>query len=112
VKHIKMVLLMDYYGAMLTDKQQDMMDLYYNHDMSLAEIAQEFDVSRQAVMDSVKRGENILTNCEEKLGMAQKFQNLKKEINACISLNQKKDTQQVAKKLTEIKAILEDGDGV
>ena len=108
MKDIKTVLLLDYYGSLLTDKQQDILDLYYNQDMSLAEIAEEYGISRQAVMDAIKRGENLLASFEERLKMAEKFSKLKAKVDECIDLNEQQNHTKARAKLQEIKAVLED----
>ena len=54
-KNLKVALLLDYYSAMLTDKQRDLIDLYYNEDLSLAEIAEHESITRQGVRDGIKR---------------------------------------------------------
>ncbi|CAM3699939.1 putative DNA-binding protein [Mesobacillus zeae] len=66
--------LYDFYQALLTPKQQSYMSLYYLDDYSLGEIADEYDVSRQAVYDNIKRTEAMLEEYEEKLRLFQKFQ--------------------------------------
>lgn len=65
---LEMTLLFDYYGELLTQRQQMCFDMYYNQDLSLAEIAQELEVSRQGVHDNLSRGEAVLRNMEEKTG--------------------------------------------
>ncbi|MCC5912004.1 MAG: putative DNA-binding protein [Clostridiaceae bacterium] len=72
-KKLEISMLYDFYSQLLTDKQKDMIDLYYNQDLSLGEIAEEFKVSRQAVYDTIKRTEKILYNYEEKLKLFQLF---------------------------------------
>ncbi len=69
-------MLLDFYGAVLTEKQRDVMELYYNEDLSLGEIAEHENITRQGVRDSIKRGEAQLTEMEEKLQMLQSFQEL------------------------------------
>ena len=64
----EMVLLLDYYGNMLTDKQRDCFDMRYNQDLSLGEIALELGVSRQAVNDNLTRTEALLRRMEENIG--------------------------------------------
>lgn len=59
-KNVQIGMLLDIYGKLLTDKQQDILDLYYNQNLSLAEIAEEIGVTRQAVRDSIVKGENKL----------------------------------------------------
>ncbi|MCM3689904.1 putative DNA-binding protein [Neobacillus niacini] len=66
--------LYDFYYSLLTPKQQSYMSLYYLDDYSLGEIAEEYDVSRQAVYDNIKRTEAMLEEYEEKLLLFQKFQ--------------------------------------
>ncbi|MDP4162643.1 MAG: putative DNA-binding protein [Bacillota bacterium] len=66
--------LYDFYQSLLTPKQQSYMSLYYLDDYSLGEIAEEYDVSRQAVYDNIKRTEAMLEEYEEKLQLFQKFQ--------------------------------------
>lgn len=67
--------LFDFYQSLLTDKQRLYMQLYYLDDLSLGEIAGEYDVSRQAVYDNVRRTEAMLEDYEEKLNLFSKFQN-------------------------------------
>ena len=75
-KNLGISVLLDHYGAMLTDKQRDVIDLYYNQDLSLAEIAEHEGISRQGVRDNIKRGEAFLLEMEEKLHLAQKMGDL------------------------------------
>ena len=65
---LQMTLLFDYYGELLTDRQRMCFDLRHNQDLSLAEIAQELNVSRQGVHDNLSRAEALLLNMEEKTG--------------------------------------------
>ena len=64
----EMILLYDYYGKMLTDKQQEYIDMRYNQDLSLGEIAEIQSVSRQAVFDNLSRTEALLRRMEENIG--------------------------------------------
>ncbi|WP_043933351.1 putative DNA-binding protein [Bacillus sp. EB01] len=73
-KTTRMNYLYDFYQSLLTEKQQSYMSLYYLDDYSLGEIAEEYDVSRQAVYDNIKRTEAMLEEYEEKLLLLQKFQ--------------------------------------
>ena len=63
-----MTLLFDHYGELLTERQRDFFDQYYNQDLSLAEIAENAGISRQGVYDTLRRTETILRNFEEKTG--------------------------------------------
>lgn len=68
-KDLKYSTLLDIYGGMLTDKQREMMDYYYNDDLSLSEIADNCGISHQGVRDAIKRGEESLNELEEKVGV-------------------------------------------
>lgn len=68
-KNLDVAVLLDFYGSMLTEKQRDAIDLYYNQDLSLSEIAEHEEITRQGVRDSIKRGEVFLFELEDKLGM-------------------------------------------
>ncbi|OLN33317.1 putative DNA-binding protein [Desulfosporosinus metallidurans] len=72
-KLTEMALLADFYGPLLTEKQQNVWDLHYQQDLSLVEIAEAEHISRQAIHDLLKRTERILTEYEEKLGLVQRF---------------------------------------
>ena len=72
-KNIKVSMLLEMYGKLHTDKQIDVIDLYYNQNLSLSEIAEELNITRQGVRISLVDGEKKLLDIEEKLGfMAQK----------------------------------------
>ena len=75
-KNLEIAFLLDFYGEMLTDKQRDMVDYYYNEDLSLAEIAENEGISRQGVRDSIKRAECILLDLESKIGWAGRYREL------------------------------------
>lgn len=82
-KDLRVSVLLDYYSPMLTDKQRDVIDLYYNEDLSLSEIAEHERITRQGVRDSIKRGEQTLYEMEEKFRLAErsdKYSALIKEI--------------------------------
>ena len=72
-KPLEMCLLFDFYGEMLTDKQKEMFDLYYNEDLSLAEISEHVGITRQGVRDSIVRAERALREMEEKLGLVARY---------------------------------------
>lgn len=69
-KNLEMALLLDHYGELLTPRQREWMDGYYNQDLSLGEIAAQAEVSRQAVQDGIKRAESQLLTLEARLGCA------------------------------------------
>ncbi len=70
----RMTMLFDFYGELLTDRQKEFYDLYYNEDLSLAEIAENYHLSRQGVRDAIVRAEAVLNEMEEKTGLIQRFQ--------------------------------------
>ncbi len=71
-KNLKISELLDYYGLLLTDKQREAVEYYYNDDLSLGEIAENLNISRQGVRDSIKRAEAVMTEAEDKLGLVMK----------------------------------------
>ncbi len=89
-KKIEISMLCQLYGKLLTDKQLEFLDDYYNNDLSLSEIAENNDITRQAVRDIIKKGENKLFEYEEKLSFMKK------------TLKQEQKIQQVLLKLTKI----------
>lgn len=75
-KNLEISLLLDFYGDMLTEKQRDVVELYYNEDLSLAEIATHSDITRQGVWDSIKRAESQLLDYEDRLRLAGRFRKI------------------------------------
>ena len=75
-KNLAISELLDIYAPVLTEKQRDVIELYYNEDLSLAEIAEHCGITRQGVRDSIKRGESVMIELEERLGFAKKMQSL------------------------------------
>ncbi len=67
-------LLYDFYGQLLSKRQREVMELYHEENLTLAEIADEFGISRQGVHDALKNAEKSLNGYEEKLGLVAKFQ--------------------------------------
>ena len=111
---LEMTLLFDYYGELLTQRQQMCFDLRHNQDMSLAEIAQELQVSRQGVHDNLHRAEALLLNMEEKTGCVRRDMQCRKAardiISAAQALVQSEDktVQQLAQKILEAAHCLEE----
>ncbi|EJX01044.1 hypothetical protein EVA_10850 [gut metagenome] len=85
-KNLGISYLLDFYGDVLTAKQRDVMEQYYNDDLSLAEIADNSGITRQGVRDSIKRGESIVLDLEEKVGFARRYQAVKQGISQIESL--------------------------
>lgn len=82
----QMVWLKDFYGPLLTEKQRTILSLYYENDFSLSEIADEMNISRQGVYDLVKRAEHQLLQYEQKLGLLEKFQHTRRQLEEAYSL--------------------------
>ena len=89
----RMALLFDFYGDVLTDRQKEFYDLYYNEDLSLGEIAENNGITRQGVRDVIVRAEAILTDLEDKTGLIKRFLAMGKELAAL-----EQDALAVAKK--------------
>ena len=67
-------ILLDHYGPVLTDRQREILTDYYDEDLSLSEIAENFGITRQGVRDAIKHGEAALRQMEERLGNARRHQ--------------------------------------
>lgn len=83
-KNLQISLMLDFYGRMLTEKQREVVELYYNEDLSLAEIAQHSGITRQGVRDSIKRAEGQLLDCEQKLGLMRKFNDIQDGLDSIV----------------------------
>jgi predicted DNA-binding protein YlxM (UPF0122 family) len=94
-KNLRVALLLDYYGGLLTEKQREVVDLYYNEDLSLAEISELCGITRQGVRDSIKRGEGQLLEMEDKLGLVERITNLETTID---------EVEEISAKLSEYAA--------
>ena len=75
--------LLAFYGEMLTENQKKMARLHWEEDLTLAEIAEQFSVSRQSVHDTVSRTEKQLEGYEEKLGLLRRFRRMEEDLRAC-----------------------------
>ena len=80
-KNVQISLLFSIYRNMLTDRQAESIDLYYNEDLSLAEIGEHMGITRQGVRDNIKRAEHILFDVEEKLGLAGRFLRIREKLS-------------------------------
>ncbi len=75
----RMALLYDFYGDILTERQREFYDLYYNEDLSLAEIAENYGITRQGVRDVIVRAEAALTELEDKTGIIRRFHKMQEQ---------------------------------
>ena len=78
----RMTMLFDFYGDILTERQRELFDLYYNEDLSLAEIAENCGISRQGVRDVIVRAENAMTELEDKTGLVRRFLQMQQHVDA------------------------------
>jgi len=79
-KDLGFSILLDYYGMVLTEKQRNILTEYYNDDLSLAEIAENYGITRQGVRDAIKHGEATLMEMEEKLGTARRTEAIRADL--------------------------------
>lgn len=82
-KKMRLSWMLAFYGDMLTENQREMARLHWEEDLTLAEIAEQFTVSRQSVHDTLSRTEKQLEGMERKLGMLKRFQAIEKGLRAC-----------------------------
>ena len=112
MKNVEFTLLLDFYAPMLTEKQREIMDLYYDQDLSLAEIADNYGITRQAVQDSIKRSEKTLLSLEEKLGMLKKHMVMLSGLEESIDLYERNELKELIIRLRKLKEDWEDTDGI
>ena len=84
---LELILLFDYYGDLLTERQKMCFDLHYNQDLSLGEIARELSISRQAVYDNLSRTEALLKHMEEKTGCVSRDMQLRQAMESIRALS-------------------------
>ncbi len=78
----QMCLLFDFYGEILTEKQKELFDLYYNEDLSLSEISENLGITRQGARDGIVRAERILQEMERKLSLVRRYGRIDQDIQA------------------------------
>ena len=101
-KHIEISMLVEIYGKLLTEKQYQVISDYYNEDLSLSEIAENNNISRQRVRDIIKKGESKLFEYEEKLQIMKKTQENEKTIQLILSQLSKIQDNSSDKKVEKI----------
>ncbi len=105
-KDLNISYLLDFYGELLSEKKRTVMDMYFNEDLSLAEIAEQIGISRQGVRDIIKKSEEDLYFYEEKLGLAKKLQAVESAVtdlyNKAIMQNAPEETQKQIAELAEL----------
>lgn len=113
IKVLRVGQLYDFYNALLTEKQRDCLNMHYLQDLSLAEIAEQFGVSRQAVHDILRRAEQTLEEYEEKLGLAARYREERKLLAEVVSSleqlpHQIQQLPELSYALTKLSVLLED----
>lgn len=91
---------LDFYESLLTEKQKEIMNLYYQEDYSLGEIAANLKVTRSAVQNNIKRSEKILEDYETKLHLAKRYHK-RKQLYACLIQSENEETRKLGEKLIE-----------
>jgi len=107
-KKVKFGNLFDFYGQLLTEKQQNILQMYFWEDLSLGEIGDILDVSRQAIYDVVKRSEKTLDGYEEKLELFSKFNHQEKVFKRIIEIIDKEEDREHNDVLLKIKSIIDE----
>jgi len=112
-KIVQIALLFDFYGQLLTEKQIEIIDLYYSNDLSLSEISEQLGISRQGVYDTLKRAEKTLFEYEDKLGLVNRFLQQKDSLSHIKVLldklleTEENDVERIKNKIAEIKNYIE-----
>lgn len=101
-KNLDYVLLLDCYGELLTDRQRQIAELYYNEDLSLSEIAEMQQITRQAVRDSLRHTEQSLIRTEQKLGMAQRILAVRSCLEQILAVSDSQQITQLARNGLEL----------
>lgn len=114
-KAVEIGILFDFYGKLLSDKQYSAIELYYIHDLSLSEIGEQLNISRQGVFDILKRAESHLYMYEKKLGLVEKFNSNNKKVREILEyIDRIKDSvyslnnDEISNHIEEIRSIVLD----
>lgn len=100
-KFVEQSLLYDFYGELLTDHQKEIYEEYILNNLSLSEIAEERNISRQSVHDLIKRCTKILEDYEEKLHLIDKFNEIKQLVNKINLMTEEKEIKEISKNILE-----------
>lgn len=105
---IELIWLMDFYGPLLTEHRREVMRLYCEEDMTLAEIAEQLQITRQGVSDAIQKAKAQLEDYESKLGLAARYRALGDEAERCLkALDQVRGSKEEQPKLNEARKALE-----
>lgn len=105
-KNVEVGMLYNIYGKMLTEKQKVLIDLYYNNDLSLREIAEDQSISPQGVRDAIKSAEAALYEYEDKIGLMKLENEIMSKVNKIADGIKKLSNEQLESEILEIKEIL------
>ena len=95
-KFVERALLYDFYGELLTDRQQQIYTNLVLEDYSLSEVAQDLVISRQGVHDMIRRGDKALEEYEEKLHLVDKFLNIRKQVKRIHQIAEESGIEEIA----------------
>jgi len=93
--------LLDIYGALLTDRQRDVLDLYYNDDLSLSEISENLGITRQGVRDAIKKGGDALLDLERRLSLFKRSEAVKEQAEKILLLTDNAEIADYARRIIE-----------
>lgn len=97
-----------YYGGLLTKKQSEIFSLHYEEDYSLAEIAEKFNITRQAVLDNLRKAEKVLDNAEQKIGLVARDNLLRQQLDQIEQAIKSNDLSKAQELINSAKKIMED----
>lgn len=103
-KNLDIIMLFDFYRNILTEKQIEVVDLYYNEDLSLAEISEHLNITRQGVRDNIKRAESTLIDMEEKLHLVEKHSKI---MSAVTGISKEIDEMQMNESASTLPWVME-----
>ncbi|MGE5415933.1 MAG: YlxM family DNA-binding protein [Acidobacteriota bacterium] len=109
-KFERLIMLYDFYGPLLTERQQQAIILHYENDLSLAEVAEDMGITRQGVFDLIKRAEKVLEAYEDRLGLVIRFAEEQVRIKEAVELLRQVDSREadeVKKAIDILEKILE-----
>ncbi|NLJ70151.1 MAG: HTH domain-containing protein [Clostridiaceae bacterium] len=105
-QHNYLCILLDYYGDLLTQRRQQILNMSLEDDMSLSEIAEKLEISRQAVHDNIQQAVEQLQQYERNLGMVQKDQSLVKKVDHILSNYKFEQKSEIVRELEELKEMI------
>ena len=101
-KNLNIAFLLDFYGEVLTERCRDVLEMYYCDDLSLAEIAENVGISRQGARQAIKKGEDVLLDLEDKLGLAMRHTRMLKTAKIMLSVAEKVEKEKVTEETAEL----------